>query len=580
MEKKKKFFSHTIIIGNIFTANENNEFVESMVLENNKIVFIGKVEDSHTYLEKNKIHFDKIRSIKLKLTQIMLPGFIDSHLHPLLGGLAKSSANLHLCGNVTEVLEKVNEFFENNPHVQYIRGVGYNDSIFTKEFPAHYKILDQINSEIPISLMRYDAHAYWCNSAAIKQAKVDRNTVSPDGGVIEKDENGEPIGIFHDGAMNLIKKSMPKLDANRKVDILIESLKYLLSHGITSFMDAAVKYENFEIYSKIFENETSLRNSLPRASLSISTKSAFFDSEMCNEKENELLENTLNKMDKFFSSKRKKNWEDGGNKFKVNSAKLFIDGVFESGTAMFSRCKCSQEDEEIESYTYSKDQLQMIVDYLYKNEIQIHTHCIGDLASKMVLNAIFNSKKKFEGTIKNNERNYLAHLQLIKNEDIKRMKELGVYANMSPFWFQEDNFTEQFEALIGEERLSDVYPIKTMLEYGIKVGFGSDWPVSTLNPLEGIEVAVTHRPLGCTFDKPAYLPEQEVSLFEAIKAYTTYSAEILGLEKLVGSIEVGKLADLIVLNKNIFQLDPWEIHTAIISHTLVDGEIVYNETLI
>ena len=309
---------------------------------------------------------------------------------------------------------------------------------------------------------------------------------------------------------------------------------------------------------------------LPRASLSINFSSNFIDpdEEFCDNNKK------IEKLDYFMQNNRIKDWSsDTKNKLRSNSVKLFIDGVFESGTALVSNCNCS-----IDNYAFSDDELENIFDYLYKNELQIHCHCIGDLATTKVLDSLEKSIKKNEN-IPNIQNNYMAHLQLVNENDYTRFKELNVSTSFSPYWFMKDSYSEKLEEIVGKERIKNIYPVNYLKDQGVRITFGSDWPVSTPNPLEGIEVAVTHRPLAVNDEEESYIPEHKISLHEAIKFYTLSSAELLGLDKISGSLEVGKCADLIILDKNIFEIKENKIHTSKVILTMINGITVFNKRI-
>jgi predicted amidohydrolase YtcJ len=558
---------YTYIIGNIYTADKTNSFIEALLIHKNKIEICGSILECHEYIEKQSIAFQRIKTIKLTEKQLALPGFIDSHCHPLLGGMQSAGAKLFDIDDVETFKLKLKSYIDDHPELDFIMAFGYHDKIFGSS-SAHYSILDEICMDRPIVVLRWDAHAYWVNSKTIEVAGITKDSVSPNGGLIEKDKNGELTGVFHDDAMTLIKKFIPSLSAELKYSILQETMQYMASLGIVCFMDAAVKYKNYELFNKLYSCPEMI-NKLPRAALSISFSTPFFDPDNETKKSVSVnLENTKG----FFQEHRIQTWDDfyAKNKLKINTVKLFIDGVFESGTAMVSNCNCHND-----GYSFTDEELQEIVDYLYSNEIQIHSHCIGDLAITKVLNCIEKAKEKFKN-IPNKARNYIAHLQLVNDKDFPRFKELDVYSSFSPYWFQKDTFSETVENLVGKERVKNIYPIKSLIDSGAKVAFGSDWPVSTPNPLDGIEVAVTHKALSLSFEKPAYLPEQQISLIEAVRAYTIDSAEILGLENEIGSIETGKLADIIILDTNIFKIEECDIHTAKVLMTMIDGVIIYD----
>jgi predicted amidohydrolase YtcJ len=560
-------YEYTYIIGTIYTADKSDCVIEAVLIHGNKIEMCGDVMKCHNYIEINKIPLQKIKTIKLTENQLALPGFVDSHMHPLLGGMQGAGVKLFDIDNLEVFKARLREYIENNPTLDFIMGFGYHDRMFGSS-SAHYSVLDEVCSDKPVVFLRWDAHAYWINSRCLQLSGVTKDTVSPNGGSIDLDKNGELTGVFHDDAMTLIKKIIPSLSAESKYNILEETLQYLASLGIVCFMDAAVKYKNYELYKKLYEDTEKIKM-LPRCALSITFSTPFFDPDLEGKKGfTTNLENT----EAFFNENRLATWNDfyEDYRLKINTVKLFIDGVFESGTAMISNCQCKQD-----GYSFTDEELQQIIDYLYRNRIQAHCHCIGDLAITKVLNAIDASKSKYQN-VQNDTRNYIAHLQIVNDKDFPRFKELNVYSNFTPYWFQKDNFSETVEGLIGKENVKYLYPVKSLLEHGAKVGFGSDWPVSTVNPLDGIEVAVTHKALALSFEKPSYVPEQQISLIEAIRAYTIDSAEILGLENQIGSIEIGKLADIIILDANLFKIEECDIHTAKVMMTLINGVIVHD----
>ena len=283
-------------------------------------------------------------------------------------------------------------------------------------------------------------------------------------------------------------------------------------------------------------------------------------------------------------------------RIRINTIKLFIDGVFESGTALISTCikyyllnladiKC-ECDSQINSsnltspnntnFVYTPENLQKIVDFCYKESIQIHCHSIGDLATSSILDSL--EKSKNNQTNYNSEINYIAHLQLTKHRDIERFKKLNIGASFSPLWFIEDDFTPRFLEIIGEDRMSEIYPIKEFLGKNVVTAFGSDWPVSEVNPLHSIEAAITHKPIGFIgYEKEPFIKDQRLSLLDAIKCYTIESARLLNLDKCTGSIEVGKFFDFIVLDRNIFNIKTEEIHMVKIEKTFLAGRLVYQK---
>jgi predicted amidohydrolase YtcJ len=585
MDKAQNVKSYVYIKGKIYTANKNNDFVEGIIIENNKIKLVGSNKDCEEFLTSNQISEEKVKRIFMKPSEVAMPGFIDSHVHPIVGKTRERGLDLSNCSFLKEAVEKITEYVKQKPIDEWIIGSGYGDHLFTEENPINYRVLDNICSDRPVVINRYDCHATWLNSKAIEIIQITNLTPNPEAGVIEKDKNGQINGVLHDSAMNFLKGKTPELTQAEVEEILIEAMDKFKSLGIVGYMDAAVR-KNFDVYRNVYMNKDMI---LPRCSLSMCIIPIFFDPDPKDEDPQEgetLFECGLRKLDIFFSTNRVKNWDSfsgGPNRLRVNSVKIFLDGVFESGTALFT-CSCMGGKDHTNSkpLTYSQDDLMKVCKYFYENDIQMHCHSIGDLATTNYLNTLEQilrmcstgeAQRKLQL-----QKNYLAHMQKVKEVDFQRMVDLNISTNFSPYWFKPDSYTPIFKDLIGKEDVKECYPIKNMLEKGIKICFGSDWPVSTLNPLDGIEVAVTHREIGIEDgdENDSYNPHQNLSLYNALKAYMSGSAYVLGLEEMSGSLEPEKLADVIILDKDIFNIKPSQIHTAKVVMTMIDGEIVFS----
>lgn len=578
MEKICLNKEYVCVTGNIFTCDLNNNYIEAFLVKNGEIILTGKIEEIEKYFEEKGIKRDNIEFVKGQLDQLILPGFIDSHMHPYLGVMSSS-----LCcivrdiENFGQLKSVIQEYINENPHKEWIICLGYKDEAFLDsnlKIP-HYSLLDEISCDKHVVVMRYDAHAYLVNSKVINKLKLTAKTENPIGGLIEV-LNGELTGVLSDSAMTIVRNHYPELTKEIKLDFFKQTLELVKSYGITSYMDAAVSDKFFNVFQEVYNN-SELYSSLPRLALSISMKNNFFELENQTDSEvDDSLETKFNKIKEFFAKHKTAEWKDKDNnfnKFKINTIKLFIDGVFESGTALLHKnCMCSGNN-ETKRYTYTADDLKRIADYAHQEDIQLHCHCIGDLAITMVLDAIEQSNHTYNKDL-SKIKHYLAHCQLVQSKDIERMKRNHVAGNFTPYWFMKEEYTKTLFDIVGEDRIKDLYPIKSFIDSGIISGFGSDFPVSTLSPLEGIEVAVTHKHLGVE-QSDVFVPEQRISLIQAIKAYTIESGKILSLNKITGSLELGKRADFILLDKDIFKLEQHKIHTASVIKTFIDGSLVF-----
>ena len=268
MEKNEKF-STKYIKGKIYTANLTNEFVEGIIIKDNKIIFLGSSNLCDNFLIKNNISLDDIQLILLNSNEVAMPGFIDSHLHPN----SSQSLDLSDCGNILEFHKKISEYVKNNSEIDWVIGSAYSDEIFDEENPLSYKILDQICKHKPIMINRYDFHACCLNSKGIELVNINKNSPDPEAGIIEKDKNGELVGVLHDTAMVLLNRLLPKKSKDEKRVILEEVLHKFMSLGIVGFMDAAVR-THFEVYKDLYLNKSLV---LPRCALSMCIIPIFFD---------------------------------------------------------------------------------------------------------------------------------------------------------------------------------------------------------------------------------------------------------------------------------------------------------------
>ena len=542
------------LFGKIFTSNLKSKWAEVLIYEKDTIIYVGDKAGSEQYLN------EFTQKIELNEDHLILPGFIDTHIHYILGGLQVISNQIKECDSLEAFHKQLKEFVTKEKDSEWIFAYDYMDIMFPDNKP-HKKYLDEICPDKPIALMRYDNHTYLVNTKALEIANITKETPDPPRGLVEKDKEGNPTGCLHERAMDLVSEYFPKRKPEEYTNALHASADIFLKEGITSCTDAMVITRHCQHFQEIYSQQS---DQLPRASLSILW--------------NEELEEKINtwKGDKFTL------YELLGiperDKLKVNTVKFLVDGVLESKTAALEEPYIGKDENDFGIKNFEEDQLNEHVAKLHANGIQAHFHAIGDRAVRMALDAVEYAKKKAgENTNIKDPRHYIAHNQIVKERDYKRFKELGVHTSFSPVWFCTDSESEEVDKLLGFPRARLQYPIKDLMNAGTVVTFGADWPVTSPRPVDGIETAVTRKLLGnANKDAEPWCPDQCLTVEEAVIIYTINSAYVGHREDITGSLEAGKKADIVVLDKDIFKCDPSTIHETQVRLTIVDGKVLHN----
>ncbi|MBZ0198608.1 MAG: amidohydrolase [Ignavibacteriaceae bacterium] len=532
MAQNKKAF----INGKIYTVNEKQPVAEAVVVEKNKILFVGSNKDSEKYTDSST------ETIDLN-GKLMLPGFIDNHLHFVSGGFYLLGIDLRPAKSTTEFRNIIKEYISNNEISWVVGGNWDHEAWEVKDLPTK-EMIDDITPNIPVLIDRFDGHMALANSFALKLAGITKDTESPEGGLIVKDKNtGEPSGILKDNAIGLVGKLIPVPSEAEYYRALQTALNHAKELGVTSVQD--ITYSNdLKAYQRA-------------------------------EKENILTCRIYTRMP---IANYQKLVDDGiqvptgSDKLVMGSLKAFADGSLGSSTAWFFEryhqdtltCGLPMDivtDGDLEKWAADAD----------KHHLQISTHAIGDRANSYMLDVY--QKIKDENP-EWDRRFRIEHAQHVRHQDVLRFAKLGVIASVQPYHLIDDGVWAGKR--IGEKRLKEAYPLKDFLDKGVKLCFGTDWTVAPLNPLLGIYASVTRRTLD---DKnpEGWIPEQKIPLEEAIKCYTINSAYAAFEEGIKGSIEVGKLADMIVLSDDIFSIDPIKIKDAKVEITIFDGNIIYKK---
>jgi predicted amidohydrolase YtcJ len=472
----------------------------------------------------------------------LLPGLIDAHGHVI--GLGNNLLRLDIRGSRTieEVGKKLKDYAHKNPE-GWLIGRGWDQTLWPGgQFP-NATDLDKFVSDRPVVLTRVDGHAVWTNTKAMQVAKINTQTMSPSGGEILRASNGTPTGIFIDKAETLIKQHIPATDSAQKERALNRAGAHLLSLGITSTHDAGIDYETWLLYQKYAK-----RQMLP---LRIYAMLGANDDKL-----EEMLKHGIIKDNHDFLS--------------IRSIKIYADGALGSrGAALLKEYQDRKGHQGLMLETQSH--LESLLALSFKNGFSAHTHAIGDKANRMVLDAYENTFKTVGGKLL---RNRIEHAQIIHPDDIPRFKSLAIIPSMQPVHATSDMVMAQQR--LSDSQLQGAYAWQTFLKQGSKLAFGSDYPVELANPFHGLYAATTRMSRD---EKPkgGWRFDEKLERSQALRAFTLDAAYSEFREYKTGSLEQGKWADFILIDRDYFTVTHTEIDDIQVEQTWIAGELKYQQ---
>lgn len=534
--------------GKVYTVNHEQSWAEAIAITDGRIIWVGNSEDA------NQWQGEGTRTIDLG-GKMVLPGFQDIHIHPVHSGVSYQQCALFDVEGVELLQQRIKQCAESEPG-EWIRGGGWLVTNFAPSGLPDKKLLDEIVPDRPVALKSSDGHSMWVNSLALELAGINADTQDPAGGRIDRYPNStEPSGSLQEtSAMNLVHIVEPELTQKELEAGLAYSRDHLHSLGITAVQDALLKltpgdaYFGLPAYLALEE----------RGELNLHVINAMYW-------QNDI---SLEEQLPAFLKAR-----DESTPYIHNTAiKIWQDGVIETETAALLEPYLNRGDQFVGELLNEPAVLNEAVAALDAAGFQIHFHAIGDRAIRSAFDSIQAAR---EANGKHDNRHHISHIQLFSPEDIPRFAELDVVANFQPLWAIEDGYiTDLTIPRIGEERGKFLYPIGSVQRTGARVAFGSDWYVTSANPLDGIEAAVTRLDPDGKTDEPLG-ENEEINLAQAIENYTLNSAYVNFLDVDTGSIEIGKLADIIVLDRNLFDVPASEINQVRVIATLFRGELVF-----
>jgi predicted amidohydrolase YtcJ len=528
--------------GRLFTADGAGSWARAMAIRNGRIAAVGPDAAAAALVGP------RTRVIDLR-GRTVTPGFGDSHVHPTHGGLARIRCELHEERGRDRYLEIIAAYAASHPDTEWILGGGWSLADFPGGVPRR-EDLDRVVPDRPVYLPNRDGHDVWVNTRALELAGITKDTPDPAHGRIARDPDGTPLGTLHEGASDLVERLIPPTTPADLRAALLESQRYLHSLGITNWQDAWLTPADQEAYLALAgSGELTARV----------VGAHWWERERGIEQVDELVE-------------RRASGRLG--RFNATSVKLMLDGIVENHTASLlepyldghGRATANRGMDFIDP-----EMLQQVVAKIDALGFQPHFHALGDRAVRQGLDAVEAARRANGWT---DTRPHLAHIQAVHPDDVPRFRRLGALPNAQPLWAAEEaQMTELTLPFITAETASHQYPFRSLLRHGATLVMGSDWSVSTPNPLLEMEVAV-NRISPDARDRAPFLPDERISLAEALRAFTAGSAHAQHLDE-AGTLEAGKLADFAILDRDLFDTAEGPIGDARVLGTFVEGVPVF-----
>ncbi|MBP9925932.1 MAG: amidohydrolase [Cyclobacteriaceae bacterium] len=534
-----------LLNGKVWTGESDSTFAEAIAIKENKIIAVGTTD------QILKLVDSKTNRIDLN-GKLVTAGFNDAHIHFLSGSLGLTEVDILGTNSPDEVAQRVNQFIEKNPGKEWITGRGWQYTSFESSLPDS-KTLNAISNEVAVFIKAYDGHSAWANKKALALAGIDRNTTYDGFGEIVKDKKGEPTGTLRESAMDLVIQKIPVSTRSEKLNALRKGITRAASLGITSMQNANGTAEDLYLLEELLNtNELTLRYA------------AAFSAD----------ENTTNE-DVALFTRLKDSVGVSNPRLRADAIKFMIDGVIESHTGYMLQPYSdvpSNDPLALGQLAVPIEKYQNLVTAFDKNGFRIYTHAIGDKGVRESLNAYENAAK-ING--KRDARHRVEHIETVSPDDIPRFAQLGVMASMEPI-HADPGTIEVWANAIGEARLPWSFAWGEMIKHKAYLVYSSDWPACIdLNPIRGIHVAVNRKtPEG--LPPGGWIPEQKISIAQALKAYTSAGAYSSFEENLKGQIKPGQLADIIVFSQDLFTIDPMKTYETKVALTVFDGKVIYN----
>ncbi|MFK7732769.1 MAG: amidohydrolase [Pseudomonadales bacterium] len=538
---------HVFINAKVFTADRSNPSAQAVAVHGNEIVYVGSNEGVAAYSAANTAVHDLAG-------QMLLPGFIDSHMHPVAGGAYAQALSLDTFGTVDDWVAAIKEYAANDTSSEVLFGYGFLASTFGPVGPTR-QLIDAIVPDRPVILMDEGFHAAWVNTKALEQLGIDENTPDPipDFSYYKREGNGYPTGYLLEGTASMAMDGLDAITEQVVRDGTALVVNAMNSYGVTAAFDAgAIGYG--DMVKQVWDGLAQQGGMNIRVVGSYRPEDA---SQAATAVDNA------------------KQWRDSvkGENYHYRVLKIMQDGTIEGRTAaMFEDYQ--GEPGNNGATVFSQQQMNDMVSGAAAENIDVHIHALGERAIFEALNAIEVARQNNSDSL---TRYAICHIQVITDADLKRFADLGVVAQSTPLWAAYDTYGKQF---VSEDQFNRYWRFKSLSSLGVKLSFGSDFPASGagmlgMSPIFNIEIGHTRQDPGDPNAPVQPRVTESLDVDELLHGYTIDAAYQMHMDDKIGSIEVGKLADLVQLDRDIFAADPHDIHTIEVVMTMMDGKVVY-----
>ena len=535
-----------------YTVDESAPWAESVVVKDDEIIYVGDASGADSFIGPDTDTRDLGG-------QLLLPGFVEAHMHFVDGGRSASALVLTIDQSIEEWVDAIARHAAEHEELPVIYGYGFIASAFGMEGPTR-QLIDAVVPDKPVLIMDEGWHTAWVNTAALEAMNITQDTPDPVPGFsyFKRDANGDATGYLLEDAAFIAEHALNEVSEYAITDGLIGLVRIMNSQGITTVFDAATDEQDHAVLKRVLDRVEDSGN----LSLRVFGAAAVDTQEQ--------IGIAVNRADEWRRELR-------GERFHYNALKIFNDGTLEARTAaMFADY---QNDLGNSGQTvFTEQQLTRMITEAASRDLDVHVHALGELAIHEALNAIEMARREHPDS---RTRYTLIHIEVIAEQDVPRFGELNVIAQTSPLWFSYDDFGKQF---VSDNQFKRYWPVRSLEETGATLAFGSDFPATGfgaegMHPLFNIEIGHTRQIAGVSESPVQPREDERLSVESLVKGYTIGAAHMLHMEDEIGSIEVGKKADLVVLDRDIFDIDPYSIHKTNVVLTVMDGDIVYEADL-
>jgi predicted amidohydrolase YtcJ len=534
----------------LYTVDDAKPTGSSLAVRGGRIVALGGDKDTANLIGP------KTQVIDLG-GRLVLPAFHDAHTHPVWGGLSHARCPLYDGNSPADYQRLIAQCAKDEPGTGWLYGVGWRDGLFAPEGVPHKKLLDEVVPDRPAAFANVGGHGLWVNSKGLEVAGITRDTPDPPNGRIDRDANGEPIGGLQEAAVELVVSKLPPPSAQARLKALTYARDHFNSIGIVGWHDALVPISGEQPGQAIPPGVPETYAELVRTGQlkGYATLALGWDRARGVEQIPDLV---------AASERLAKAGVD------ARTVKFLLDGVPVQRTAALLEPYADKPgfhgDLQVDQAVLERAAVE-----LDAKGFQLHMHTIGDGAVRAAMDAFAKARERNGAR---ERRNLISHDNLISDADLKRAAELGVVAIFQPLWASLDEYMQLVAVRVGPARMQHMYPVASLMRAGGKVAYGSDWPVGPAEPFQGIEVALTRRAPGAT-EGERLSPIERITLPDAIRNYTLNSAYALRVDDRSGSLTVGKNADLVVVDRDVFKSAETDIGKTKVLLTMYAGEIVH-----